>query len=318
MATEKHLITMEYKDYYKILEIDKKASPEEIKKSFRKLAMKWHPDKNKDSKAAEEKFKLINEANEVLSDPEKRKKYDELGENWEHFDQSGRQRQQGARPEGQEQYYSNAGGNPFGGGNESDCSDFFEQFFSGAAGGGSRRAGARANTGFKGGDYQTEMDITLEEAYKGTERIIQLPDEKLRITTKPGAYTDQLLRIKGKGDKGSSPEHNGDLFVRIHVTPHPTFTRRGDDLYCDQNIDLYTAVLSGEAIVKTMTGQIKVKIAEGTQNGKSIRIKGKGMPVYGKADAYGDLYVKLQVLIPENLTERQKELFEQLRGHEKK
>jgi len=303
---------MEYKDYYKILEIDKKATPEEIKKAFRKLAMKWHPDKNKDSKAAEEKFKLINEANEVLSDPEKRKKYDELGENWEHFDQAGRQQGGGAR--GQREYYEGEGGNPFGGGNESDFSDFFEQFFSGAGGGRSRGAGPRGNRDFKGGDYQTEMEITLEEAYKGTERIIQLPDEKLRITTKPGAYTDQLLRIRGKGDKGSSAQHNGDLFVRIFVSPHPQFTRKGDDLYRDHSIDLYTAVLGGDTIVNTLSGQVKVKIAAGTQNGKAIRIKSKGMPVYGKPDSYGDLYVNLHVQPPEKLTEKQKELFEQLRS----
>ena len=302
---------MEYKDYYKILEVDKKATQEEIKKSFRKLAMKWHPDKNKDSKAAEEKFKLINEANEVLSDPEKRKKYDELGENWEHFDQAGRQQSRG--PAGQ-QYYDSEGGNPFGQGQESDFSDFFEQFFRNAGSGSSRGGGARGHRDFKGGDYQTEMEITLEEACKGTERIIQLTDEKLRITTKPGAYTDQLLRIRGKGDKGSSAQHNGDLFVRIFVKPHPEFTRKGDDLYSSHSIDLYTAVLGGDAIVKTLSGQIKVKIAAGTQNGKTIRIKGKGMPVYGKPDSYGDLYVNLQVLIPDKLTEKQKELFEQLRS----
>jgi curved DNA-binding protein len=302
---------MEYKDYYKILEVDKKATQEEIKKSFRKLAMKWHPDKNKDSKAAEEKFKLISEANEVLSDPEKRKKYDELGENWEHFDQTGRQ--PGGGPAGQ-QYYESDGGNPFGQGRDSDFSDFFEQFFRSAGNGQSRGAGARGNRDFKGGDYQTEMEITLEEAYKGTDRIIQLPDEKLRITTKPGAYTDQLLRIRGKGDKGSSAQHNGDLFVRIFVKPDPQFTRKGDDLHSDHSIDLYTAVLGGDTIVKTLSGQIKVKIAPGTQNGKTIRIKGKGMPVYGKPDSYGDLYVNLQVQVPEKLTEKQKELFEQLKS----
>jgi curved DNA-binding protein len=304
---------MDYKDYYKILEVDKKASPEEIKKAFRKLAMKWHPDKNKDSKVAEEKFKIINEANEVLGDPEKRKKYDELGENWEHFDQSGRQPHPGAKGQN---YYSEGDSNPFGEGNGSDFSDFFEQFFRNGAGGGgqSRRAGARTDRDFRGGDYQTEMEISLEEAFQGTERIIQLPEEKLRITTRPGAYQDQLLRIKGKGDKGSSAAHRGDLYVRIHVRHHPLFTRKGDDLYSDHSIDLYTAVLGGEVIVKTLAGQVKVKIAESTQNGKSIRIKGKGMPVYGRADAYGDLYIRLQVLIPEKLTEKQKELFEQLRS----
>jgi curved DNA-binding protein len=302
---------MEYKDYYKILEVDKKATPEEIKKSFRKLAMKWHPDKNKDSKQAEEKFKLINEANEVLSDPEKRKKYDELGENWQQFDRAANQPEGG----GQQGYYY-SGENPFGAGEGADFSDFFEEFFrTGGTGGGPGKGKARGKTNYKGGDYQTEMEITLEEAYSGTERIIQLPNEKLRITTKPGAYEDQLLRIKGKGDKGSSAEYNGDLYVRIHVRPHARFTRKGDDLYSDHPVDLYTAVLGGETIVQTLTGQVKVKIAAGTQTDKTIRIKGKGMPVYGsQAGVHGDLYVRLQVQLPETLTEKQNELFEQLRS----
>lgn len=301
---------MEYKDYYKILEVDKKATPEEIKKSFRKLAMKWHPDKNKDSKQAEEKFKLINEANEILSDPEKRKKYDELGANWDQFDQASRQPEGGGRQ--QQQYYS--GENPFGD-MGSGFSDFFDEFFkNGGAGAGPRQGRSQGPTNYKGNDYQTEMEITLEEAYKGTERLIQLPNEKLRITTKPGAYDDQLLRIRGKGDAGSSKEYNGDLYVRIRVKPDPKFTRKGDDLYSDHPIDLYTAVLGGETIVQTLSGQIKVKIAAGTQNDKTIRIKGKGMPVYGQAGQHGDLYVKLQVQLPETLNEKQKELFEQLKA----
>jgi curved DNA-binding protein len=158
------------------------------------------------------------------------------------------------------------------------------------------------------------MEITLEEAATGTDRIIQLPNEKLKITTKPGAYDGLLLKIKGKGDKGSSAEHNGDLFVRVRITPHHSFTRKGDDLYSTQKIDLYTAVLGGDAIIKTLFGQVKARIAEGTQNGKSIRIKGKGMPVYGKADQHGDLYVQIHVQIPEKLTDEQKKLFEQLKN----
>ena len=298
---------MDYKDYYKILEVDKKASQDEIKKSYRKLAMKWHPDKNKDSKEAEEKFKLINEANEVLSDPEKRKKYDELGENWQQYEQASGQPGGGAQSRSSYQWGN--GGNPFGDGNESDFSDFFEQFFSNG-GGGQRRSDKRD---FRGGDYETEMTISLEEAATGADRIIQLPDEKLKITTKPGAYDGLLLRIKGKGDKGSAAEHNGDLFVRIRITPHPHFSRKGDDLYSTHTIDLYTAVLGGDTIIKTLFGQVKVRIEEGTQNGKSIRIKGKGMPIYGKSDTHGDLYMQIQVQIPDKLTGEQKRIFEQLR-----
>ena len=157
------------------------------------------------------------------------------------------------------------------------------------------------------------MEITLEEAYQGTSRIIQLENEKLKITTKPGAYTDQRLRIKGKGAKGSSEQHHGDLFVRIKIKQHPQFIRKGDDLYINHTIDLYTALLGGETIVNTLSGQVKIKIAEGTQNGKSIRLKGKGMPVYEKPTLFGDLYVQLQVQIPEKLTDKQKELFQQLK-----
>jgi curved DNA-binding protein len=304
---------MEYKDYYKILGVDKKASQEEIKKAYRKLAVKYHPDKNKDNKAAEEKFKQINEANDVLSDPEKRKKYDELGANWKMYEQAG------ARPGGSSRTGNGRSGpftfegdfsDIFGGGGGSGFSDFFEQFFGRGAGG---PGPSSRSTNFKGQDYQTEAEITLEEAYHGTHRLIQLEDEKLRIATKPGAYEGQLLRIKSKGGKGSKGNH-GDLYVRIHVAPHPRYTRKGDDLHTTHTIDLLTAVLGGSTIVDTMSGQVKVKIAPGTQSGKVIRVKGKGMPVYGETNIFGDLYVQLQVHIPETLTDRQRELFEQLKA----
>ncbi len=296
---------MNYKDYYKVLGIDKKASQDEIKKAYRISAVKYHPDKNPGNKEAEEKFKLANEANEVLSNPEKRKKYDELGENWQQYEQNG----------------NHQSGNPFGGasggqqyyeGDPNDFSDFFEQFFAGKTGGTGRSQGRSTN--FKGGDYETGMDITLEEAFAGTSRIIQVENEKLKITTKPGSFTDQQLRIKGKGAKGSNDENRGDLFVRIQVKPHPQFIRKGDDLYNTHTIDLYTAVLGGEIVVTTLSGQVKIKIEAGTQNGKTIRLKGKGMPVYEKAGMFGDLYVQLQIQIPTKLSDKQKELFEQLKS----
>ena len=304
---------MEYKDYYKILGVDKKASQDDIKKAFRKLAVKYHPDKNKDNRAAEEKFKLINEANEVLSDPEKRKKYDTLGENWRQYEHAGSRPSGGARSgNGRSGPFTFEGdfSDIFGQGGGSGFSDFFEQFFGGGAAGGERRS---RTTHFKGQDYQTEMEITLEEAYHGTHRLIQLEDEKLRIATKPGVHDDQQLRIKGKGGKGSNESH-GDLYVRVSVAPHPRYSRKGDDLYATQTIDLFTAVLGGSAIVDTMSGQIKIKIDPGTQGGKTIRIRGKGMPVYGKVNQFGDLYVELQVHIPEQLTDKQRELFEQLKS----
>ena len=299
---------MDYKDYYKILSIDKKASQDEIKKAYRTLAVKYHPDKNPDNKAAEEQFKLANEANEVLGNPEKRKKYDELGENWQQYEKQGNQHAGtpfGGNQGGQYRYESN-GNDSFD--NQSDFSDFFEQFFSG----GGKSAGRRTQNR-RGGDYETEMEITLEEAHQGTSRTIQVDQEKLRITTKPGSYNDQQLRIKNKGAKGSSADLRGDLFIRIKVNNHPDFDRKGDDLFHTQTIDLYTAVLGGEVLVKTLSGQVKIKVAAGTQNGKSIRLKGKGMPIYDKKDIFGDFYLEIKVQIPDKLTDKQQELFEQLK-----
>ncbi|HET9429732.1 MAG TPA: J domain-containing protein [Chitinophagaceae bacterium] len=313
---------MEYRDYYQILGVDKKASQEEIKKAYRKLAVKYHPDKNPGNKEAEDKFKAANEAHEVLSDPEKRKKYDALGENWNKFEHAGAG-QAGRSPFGEG--FGGAGGRGFqfegdandffGAGGGSGFSDFFEAFFGDRNR--TRQGGARSSTGrapqFKGQDLETEMEITLEEAYQGASRLLQLQNEKLRITTKPGAYDGQLLRVKGKGGKGSSAAHHGDLYVRVRVKPHPVFERKGDDLYKRHKIDLYTAVLGGETIINTLAGKIKVKIEPGTQNGKQVRIKQRGMPVYN-SEKHGDLYVVLQVHIPENLTEKQRELFEKLKN----
>lgn len=299
---------MEYKDYYKILGVDKKASQDEIKKAYRALAVKYHPDKNQDDKAAEDQFKLANEANEALGNPEKRRKYDELGENWQQYEKQGNQQARnpfGGNQDGKYRYESN-GNDPSGG--QSDFSDVFEQFFSGRTKSDSGRTQNR-----KGGDYETEMEITLEEAYQGTSRTIQVDTEKLRITTKPGSYNNQQLRIKNKGAIGSHENNRGDLFVRIKVKNHPEFIRKGDDLFSTQTVDLYTAVLGGEVFVRTILGQVKIKIPEGTQNGKSIRLKGKGMPVYDKKDIFGDFYLEIKVQIPDKLTDKQRELFEQLK-----
>jgi curved DNA-binding protein len=293
------------KDYYKILGVDKKATQAEIKKAFRALAVKLHPDKNPGNKEAEDKFKLVNEANGVLSNPEKRTQYDKFGENW----QQQANNPQGKNPFagssgagfGNEQYYTGAQGSE-------DFSDLFEQFFGSKARQGSGRTQNR-----KGGDYETEMEITLEEAYAGTSRIIEVEHEKLRITTKPGAYTEQLLKIKSKGANGSSDANRGDLFVKIKVKPDAKFNRKGDNLYHTVTVDLFTAVLGGEIIAETLTGKVKVPITAGTQNRKTIRLKGKGMPVYEKKDLFGDLYLQIEVLIPENLTEKQKALFEELK-----
>jgi curved DNA-binding protein len=293
---------VDYKDYYKILEIDKKATPAEVKKAYRTLAKKNHPDKNLNDKKAEERFKLINEANEVLGNPEKRKQYDELGENW----QQNQQAQSQQRNPNQQSRQGNQG---FGGGNQDDFSDFFEQFFAQQRGGNQQQNQAR-----KGGDYETEMEISLEEAFAGTSRIIQLENEKLRVTTKPGAYTDQQLRIKNKGAKGNTDNNRGDLFVRIRVANNSKFIRKGDDLYLNANINLFDAILGNDVIIESLSGKLKIKIEAGTQNGKTIRLKGRGMPVYEKTGAFGDFYILIQIQIPEKLSDKQKSLFEELKA----
>ncbi len=288
---------MDFKDYYKILEIDKKATPEEVKKAYRTLAKKYHPDKNLGNKKAEENFKLVNEAHEVLGDPEKRKQYDELGENWQQNQQAYKQQHNQYQ-----RYYQGDQGQDFG-----DFSDFFEQFFSGRG----RNAGQQRPK--KGSDYETEMGISLEEAFSGTSRIIQVGQEKLRVTTKPGAYTDQQFRIKGKGARGSGEGNRGDLFVRIKVRPDTKYVRKGNDLYQNVTIKLYDAVLGNDVVVDTLSGKLKINIGPGTQNGKTLRLKGKGMPIYERPEYFGDLYLLLNVQIPEKLSERQRKIFEELK-----
>jgi curved DNA-binding protein len=308
---------MDYKDYYKILGVDKKASQDEIKKAYRKLAVKYHPDKNPGNKEAEERFKEIGEAYEVLGDAEKRKKYDSLGVNWKNF-QSG-------------QAYS--GGNPFGKfdfGNgseyvEVDMNDFmngnnqFSDFFNAFFGGGRRAKSSNFGSGSWGNfqqaaDYETNIELTLEEAFHGTSRIIQLENEKIRIKINPGVRDGQTLRVKGKGQKASNGQNSGDLYVKIKVLNHPKFERKENDLYTTQKIDLFTAVLGGEIIVETIGSKVKLPIPPGTQNGKTFRLKNKGMPVYQSQNQFGDLYVKINVQIPERLTEKQKKHFEELRN----
>jgi curved DNA-binding protein len=293
---------MDYKDYYKILGLPKTASQEDIKKAFRKLAVKYHPDKNPGNKAAEEKFKEISEANEVLGDPEKRKKYDELGENWQQQQQGRQQYGRGQQQQGNSRQYG--GGSSFEGG---DFSDFFESVFGSRFGGGSRAAQ-------KGDDYSAEVELSLEEAYSGTSRLLEVNGEKLQMKFKPGVREGQSLRIRGKGGAGSNNGGRGDIYVTVHVAEHPHFERKGDDLYCEAPVGLYTLILGGKAAIRTMRGMIRTDIPRETENGKMLRLKGMGMPVFGKENEAGDLYAKVKVVLPKNLSAEEIELFQQLKN----
>lgn len=300
---------MDYKDYYKVLGVEKSASQAEIKKAYRALAKKYHPDKNKGEKGAEEKFKDISEAYEVLGDEEKRKQYDQLGSNWRQFQNTGGgqyQRQPGGG------YSQGDYGDMFGGAGGGGFSDFFEQFF-GGSGGAAGFGGQRTGRAPQGQDYQAEMEISLQEAYDGTARLLNVNGQQLRIKTKPGVTDGQTLRINGKGGPSAGGGANGDLYINIRVLPVPRFERKGDDLYTALPVDMFTAILGGDAQVHTLSGQLKLKIPAGTQSGKTLRLRGKGMPQYGKADQYGDLYVKIEVALPTNLTDEEKDLLQQLR-----
>jgi len=301
---------MEYKDYYKILGVDKKATQDEIKKAFRKLAIKYHPDKTKGDKSAEEKFKEANEANEVLSNPEKRKKYDDLGQHWNQYQQGGTNEGSFAGSGfGQQRRKSGTGSQGFGFGSSGGFSDFFEQFFGGSFGG---QQFSQNDFHSAGHDLRLDLDITLEEAYHGTSRQFQVDGEKLQIRLKPGMYDGQQIRIKGKGGKSNSGGPRGDIYGFVHMQKHPIFTVSKNDLHCIINVDLYTAVIGGKTTVETLKGPIKMNIAAGIQNGKVLRLKNMGMPFYNEPETYGDLYAKVNVVLPTELSPEEIELFKQL------
>lgn len=300
---------MTYKDYYKILGIEKTATADEIKKAYRKLAVKYHPDKNPNNKVAEEKFKEINEANEVLGDPVKRKKYDELGENWMHYQQQGGNAQDfdwskytGGNG-GRYQTYSQE--DIFGEGGQ--FSDFFSSVFGGDFQQGRRKPRAR-----KGQDYEAEIHVSLEEAYAGTTRQLQINNETLQIKIKPGIKEGQILRMKEKGGFGSQGGMRGDVFMKVHIEKHPHFERKEDNIYSDIPVNLYTTVLGGKATIRTLKGVIKIDIPKGTDSGKVFRLKGLGMPKFGNENEKGDFYAKVSIVIPKNLSEKELQLFQQL------
>ncbi|MBN1427126.1 MAG: DnaJ domain-containing protein [Anaerolineae bacterium] len=308
---------MEYKDYYKVLGVAKDADAQAIKKAYRKLALKYHPDKNPDDKNAEARFKEINEAYEVLSDSQKRAKYDQLGQSYNQWQHMGGQ-------QGGFDWSQWAGSAPGGvrveyGGSGDLFSEFFQTIFGGSPfGGGGRVAnmdfedllhGTRSQRNARSRrDLTTEVDITLEEAYHGTTRLISKEGRRLQVKIPPGARTGTRVRIAGEGLSGTG----GDLYLDVVVKSDPRFERKDDDLYEDVTIDLYTAVLGGEVQIPTMTGKVTLKINPGTQPGQVIRVRDRGMPRLRKPDEHGDLYVRIDVDIPKKLSAKERALFKEL------
>jgi len=309
---------MEYKDYYKILGVNRNASEEEIKRAYRKLARQYHPDVNPGDKAAEERFKEINEAYEVLSDPEKRRKYDQLGSSWRQWQHMGRD------PRGFDWSQWFSPGWPGGGrvrveyGDVGDLEDFlsgmgFSDFFQAIFGGmGAPRTGWREVRPRRGQDYTQPVEITLEEAFRGTTRVIQKDGRRLEVKIPPGVRTGSKVRVAGEGGPGIAGGASGDLYLEVRVLPHSIFERDGDDLRCEVPVSLYTAVLGGEVRVPTLSGDVMLKIPPETQGGRTFRLRGKGMPNLHNPKKHGDLYAKLRIQVPQKLSQREKELFRQL------
>lgn len=291
---------MAFIDYYKVLEIDKKATDAEIKKAYRKLARKYHPDINPNDKDAEKKFKEINEANEVLGNAEKRKKYDAYGENWQHAAEYEKANQQ-------QRYYNTSGPqedfNSYGRDGD-DYSDFFESLFG-------NRNRSRSQQ-FKGADFSTELHLDLQEVYTTHKRTVTINGQNIRFTIPAGVENGQTIKIAGHGGDGIGGGPKGDLYITFSIKNHPDFKRDKDNLYTTVTLDLYKAVLGGEITVATFDGKAKLKIIPGTQNGTKVKLKGKGFPVYKNEGHFGDLYITFQIKIPTNLSNKELELFTEL------
>lgn len=308
---------MDYKDYYKILGVSKSASSDEIKKAYRKLAQKYHPDKTKGDKSSEEKFKEINEANEVLSDKEKREKYNRLGDQWNNYNQHGSagqgfdwsQYSNTAGSSRQSHNFDDGFGDVFG---NTGYSDFFDMLF-GSGFGGSRQHGRGKNRtqNFKGSDYTAQIDITLEESYKGTTKIFKVNSESIKLNIKPGITDGHVLKISGKGAtvKNGLP---GDLLLTVRVLPDSVFIRKGKNLYADLHIDLCSAILGDKVNFRTFKGNLKIDIPKETQTGKVLKLQKMGMPDYNNPSDYGDLYTTIRVDMPQNLSEKEIKLFKEL------
>ena len=292
---------MIFPDYYRILGIDKTATPKEVKDAYRKLARKYHPDLHPDDKDAKKNFQEINEANEVLSDPVKRKKYDQYGKDWQHAEEFEKEKKY------QEQYSNYQEPGYFGGQSEGEFSDFFESIFGRASGTGKSR-----QVKFRGEDYHAELHLDLIDAFKTHKQTLTVNAKKIRITIPAGIENEQTIKIPGHGGPGVNGGPNGDLYITFLIGNHPKIKRLGNDLYTTADLDLYTAVLGGEITLDTLNGKVKLKVKPETQNGSKVKLTGKGFPVYKNEGQYGDFYVTYAVKIPTNLTDKQRALFTEL------
>jgi len=288
---------MTFVDYYKILGIEKTATPKDIKSAYRKLARKFHPDLNPNDADAKKNFQQINEANEVLSDPEKRKKYDQYGNDWQHAEQFEKAKQ--------EQSSGFHGHKNSGGQSGEDFSSFFESMF-----GGSESRSRQVK--FRGEDYNSEIHLSLMDAYKTHQQTVTVNGKNIRITIPAGIENGQTIKIAGHGSPGINGGPNGDLYITFSISNHTIFKRLGNNLYASIDLDLYTAILGGEITIDTLDGKVKLKVKPETQNGTKIKLTGKGFPVYKNEKQYGDLIVTYIIKIPTNLSEKQKELFTEI------
>ena len=297
---------MEYKDYYRLLGVSKNASQEEIKRAYKKLALAYHPDQNPDNPSAEEKFKEISEAYEVLGDPEKRKLYNQLGANWKQY--------KDMASGGQSPFQGPGGGGIFEGDTGRIFSDFFKTFFgSQGPAGGPHSQGRGFGNQVKGRDYETTLSLTLEEAFVGIKPAVQLEGKKIKIHIRPGVKNGQRIRLKGLGAASPLGGPHGDLYVELKIKPHLLYKRHGNDLHTVKHIDVYTAILGGKIEVPTLKGPKKIKVPSGTESGHLLKLKGLGMPDFKQPDQYGDLLVEIKFSLPKDLSEKERQLIEQLR-----
>jgi len=302
---------MAFIDYYKILGLDKQASEKDIKAAYRKMARKYHPDLNPNDPEANKKFQQINEANEVLSDTEKRKKYDKYGENWQHGEEHEKYAQQ-QRAQNSNSYSGFGGGHAqgfedygdFNGGG--DFSDFFNSMF----GGGTRSSNKQ--TKFRGQDLNAELKLSLRDITVAQKQTLTVNGKNIRLTIPAGVENGQTIKISGHGSPGVNGGPAGDLYITFNIPVDPEFKRDGANLYQNVQLDLYTAILGGEVTVNTLSSKVKIKVSPGTQNGTVVKLKGKGLPFYKQESQFGDLLVTYQVLVPTQLTDKQKELFTEL------